>query len=249
MNSNTIDTNFIAQLSEAGVIAAASDIQLDVETVFGTLFVNAAHPYRRYRWFVNMDEFGNRVIHAAPPEAEMGWTPWERWRISDGRVIHEQWVSEPVRHWHMLDEALDDLTPRFATRPSSLLEQLVQSRVDVAAQALEMGFDATFIQPVPASIQATYLRMRWVVIPHWLAGDGPVIYALPPMHQADVLPWESWYRDGSGTLTHHVHYTVTHTKSQGTWQEGVGSLQRPPEVMGVMWHWHDEPSMTPALAL
>jgi hypothetical protein len=25
-------------------------------------------------------------------------------------------------------------------------------------------------------------------------------------------------------------------------------LQRPPEVMGVEWHWHDEPFMTPALA-
>jgi len=158
-------------------------------------------------------------------------------------------VSEPGRRWRILDEAHDALAPRFAKSPTSLREQLLLSRVDAAAQVLGLNFDATFITPATYDMQQTYMKLRWAVIPHWLAGDGPVIYALPPMHKSDVLPWESWYRDGSGKLIHHVHYTAQHRQSQGTWQEGAGSLQRPPEVMGVVWHWHDEPSMTPALAL
>jgi hypothetical protein len=249
MSNQPIENTFVAQLSNAGLVPAAQFMGLDVDAVFGSLFSMPAHPYRRYRWFVNIDEFGNRVIHAAPPEEEMGWAPWERWRISNGKCVREQWVNEPAGRWHVLDEPTDDLTPRFAKRPTTLREQLVQSRVDVAAQAMRLDFDATFIAPVPAHVQSTYLRLRWAVIPHWLAGDGPVIYALPPMQRADALPWESWYRDGRGTLIHHVHYTAPHAKSQGTWQEGAGSLQRPLEVMGVVWHWHDEPAMTPALAL
>jgi hypothetical protein len=248
MSNSPIDNAFAAQLSNAGIFQAAQAMKLEVDEVFGSLLSTPVHPYRRYRWFVNMDEFGNRVIHAAPPEEEMGWTPWERWRISKGKVVREQWVSEPGRRWHVLNVATDDLAPRFAATATTLREQLVRSRIDVAANVLGMDFDATFVTPVSAQVQSTYMQQRWAVIPHWLAGDGPVIYALPPMHKADVLPWESWYRDDAGVLIHHVHYTVPHEKSQGTWQEGAGSLQRPPEVMGVEWHWHDEPFMTPALA-
>jgi hypothetical protein len=249
MDNNPIDNSFATQLGNAGIFDAAKTMSMDVDAVFGSFLTSPAHPYRRYRWFVNMDEFGNRVIHAAPPEEEMGWTPWERWRIHDGRIIREQWVSEPGRRWHVLDESLDVLTPRFAASPPSLRVQLLLSCVDVAAHALDLDFDATFISPATDDVQKMYMQLRWAVIPHWLAGDGPVIYALPPMHKSDVLPWESWYRDGSGKLIHHVHYTAQHPQTQGTWQEGAGSLQRPPEVMGVVWHWHDEPSMTPALAL
>ena len=248
MHTNPPDNDFAAQLSAAGVLHTAHLMQLDVDAVFGALLQRASHPYRRYRWFVNMDEFGNRVIHAAPPEEEMGWTPWERWRISLNSVVREQWVSEPEKRWRLLNESQDDLTPRFAVRPASLRDQLQRARIDIAAQVLGMNFDGTFIAPASASVQDVYMRLRWVVIPHWLAGDGPVIYALPPMHKSDLLPWESWYRDG-GKLIHHVHYTVAKPQSQGIWQEGAGSLQRPPEVMGVVWHWHDELSMTPTLAL
>jgi hypothetical protein len=249
INMNTLYSDFAAQLSAAGVFHAVRLMQLDVDAIFGALLHGAPHPYRRYRWFVNMDEFGNRVIHAAPPEEELGWAPWERWRISGDKVVREQWVSEPGRRWRVLDEATDDLMPRYATSASSLREQLLKSRVDVASHVLGIDLDATFITPVSSQFQHIYRQLRWAVIPHWLAGDGPVIYALPPMHKSDVLPWESWYRDGSGKLIHHVHYTIQQPQSQGTWQEGAGSLQRPPEVMGVVWHWYDEPSMTPALAL
>lgn len=249
MNIDNIDNTFAAQLSAAGVFDAAHLLQIDADAVFGVLLHSAAHPYRRYRWFVNMDEFGNRVIHATPPEEELGWTPWERWRMRDGRVMREQWVFEPARRWQLLDESQDNHMPRFAPHPASLREQLLRARVDVTANVLGLDFDAVFIQPLTDEAQAAYRRLRWAVIPHWLAGDGPVIYALPPMHQSDRLPWESWYRDSAGRLTHHVHYTVAHSQSQGTWQEGAGSLQRPPEVMGVLWHWHDAPAMTPALAL
>jgi len=89
MDNNPIDSTFATQLSYAGIFAAATSMGMDADAAFGSLLSRPAHPYRRYRWFVNMDEFGNRVIHAAPPEEEVGWTPWERWRISGARVVRE----------------------------------------------------------------------------------------------------------------------------------------------------------------
>ncbi len=147
MNTTRIDNDFAAQLSQAGIFHAAHLMGLDADAVFGALLNTPAHPYRRHRWFVNMDEFGNRVIHAAPPEEEMGWTPWERWRVAGQRIVREQWVSEPGRRWRVLHEPMDDLTPRFARQAANLHDQLLRSRIDVAAHELGLDFDATFHQP------------------------------------------------------------------------------------------------------
>lgn len=245
--TSALDLDFLTQLSNAGVIGAARALGLDFDAAFGPLCASPAHPYRRYRWHVNADEFGTLVIHAAPPEEEMGWAPWERWRSVDGAVRREAWVSEPGRRWRALDPDGGALRPRFAVPPAGLSEALALARVDDAARALGFDAQAELLAPLSAPMQAQYAQFRWAVIPHWLAADGPVIYALPPMHRADAWPWESWYRDGAGRLTHHVHYTAPHPRSQGTWRDGAGSLQRPPEVMGVTWHWHDQASLAPAL--
>jgi len=120
-------------------------------------------------------------------------------------------------------------------------------RVDEAAAYLGFDAHATLVVPLREDGQRVYSEYRWVVIPHWLAKDGPVIYALPPMHRADIWPWESWYRDGAGALIHHVHYAAPHPRCTATWRESPGAPQRPPEIFGVTWHWYDEPTMTPAL--
>ena len=111
-----------------------------------------------------------------------------------------------------------------------------------------MNFKAVFIDSLNPKAQKIYARYRWVVIPHILANDGPVIYALPPMDKSDDWPWESWYTDGITPVIHHVHYTREKFNTTGIWTEGPGAPQRPSEIFGHTWYWYDDPDMMPALA-
>lgn len=211
-------------------------------------------PYDRYRWSMTLDAAGLPIIHALPPEEEMGWTPWERWQKNDGETIHSHWVQFPIQtpddrgvvHWYSIDETTG-LMPRFATPPDSLEEQLRRARADVAADWLGLDFEATFLKPLSPQVERSYRDFRWVVIPHVLAADGPVIYALPPVGRSDDLPWESWYTDGTTPRIHHVHYTARKPETTGEWSERVDAPQRPPEIYDHLWYWHDDPKMLPAL--
>jgi len=249
------DTGFLATLSSAGVLAAAREMSGEMETAMDAMTETTGHPYRNYRWWIGRDADNHPVIHAMPPEAEVGWTPWERWVVVNGKPAHQAWVLFPLEKpsakgiplWYQLKNEMG-LEPLFL-RPAATLEaQLRRARVDVAADVLGLDFQKTFLDSLTPAQRETYRQFRWVIIPHSLGADQPVIYALPPMNRSDVWPWESWYTDGAIPRIHHVHYTAENSLAKARWSESPGALQRPPEIVGVTWFWHDSASMTPALA-
>ena len=249
------DAGFLAMLSSAGVLAAAREMGGDMETAMVTMTETTGHPYRNYRWWIGSDADNHPVIHAMPPEAEVGWTPWERWVVAKGKPVHQAWVLFPLEKpsakgiplWYQLNKEME-LEPLFL-RPATTLEaQLRRARVDVAAVVLGLDFKNIFLDSLTPSQRETYRQFRWVVIPHALGADLPVIYALPPMNCSDVWPWESWYTDGVIPRIHHIHYTAENLLAKARWSEFPGALQRPPEIAGRIWFWYDPGSMTPALA-
>lgn len=140
------------------------------------------------------------------------------------------------------------MAPRYSKPAASLDELLKRARIDEAAKVL--GFDAkkTLLDPFSAEGRERYMQCRWVVVPHRLAADTPVIYVLPPMHLADQWPWESWYTDGTTPLILHVHYTRPNPKTTGTWKEYPNAPERPPEIFGPLWHWYDDTALVPTMA-
>ncbi len=253
--ANGVDHEFLTALRAKGVWEACAKMDIDFEEVFAPMTTSTGHPYRRYRWSVSNDGSGTPVIHALPPEEEMGWTPWERWHVRDGQVVHTEWVQYPVKEpirrgiipWYM-PTASQGLKPRFMKTCKDLETRLKMSRVEVAADWLGLDFKKTFIDALPETVQQDYLQFRWAVIPHVLAADGPVIYALPPMNKSDDWPWESWYTDGDVPIIHHVHYTSQKEQTTGQWSESTGAPQRPPEIYEHRWHWYDDKDMKPALS-
>jgi hypothetical protein len=253
--SRGLDKGFMTQLRSAGILTAAESIGLDVYTYLLPLAGGADNPYRRYRWSAGSDGNGNMMINAVPPEEELGWTPSERWFVKDGKPCRESLVLYPVKEvnahgmpaWSAIDEG-PGLYPRFLVQPESLEDRLRRARVDVAAGLLGLDMQKEFIEPMSAKGGKIYSQFRWAVIPHRLAGNAPVITALPPMHRSGEWPWESWYTDGNTPVIHHVHFTAKTPRTTNTWRAAAGELQRPPEVFGVVWHWYDDLSMVPVLA-
>ena len=180
------------------------------------------------------------MINALPPEEEMGWTPWERWyKDETGVTRKDSWVLYPLRSptlsgtakWYSLDD--QSLMPRYLVTPPNLQNQLLRARIPEAANVI--GFDSyeILVTPLSEKVQSYYQQCRWVVMPHILAADGPVIYILPPMNRSNEWPWESWYTDGKVKLIHHVHFTKENKRTIGSWKEFPGAPQRPPEIFGV----------------
>ncbi len=255
VNAKGIDFDFITTLSAAGIFRAANEIGLDADAYLSPLGDITNHPYRRYRWSVGYHANGGVMISALPPEEEMGWTPWERWyKDSTGIVRKESWVLYPLKNptasgialWYRIEE--DGLAPLFLNKPSSLEDQLSRARIYEAAKVL--GFDANevLIKPLTEKGRKYYEQCRWVVVPHILGVDGPVIYILPPMNHSDEWPWESWYSDGKTALIHHPHFTKKTPETTQQWREYPGAPQRPPEIFGVDWYWYNDPSLKPTMA-
>lgn len=247
--------DFLATLKAAGINNACKEMGVDFKAVFAPLASRINHPYRQYRWSVSRDEQDKPVIHALPPEEEMGWTPWERWSMNENIPVRTAWILYPVKEpikrgisrWYKLEES-EDLMPRLQQKPENLENLLRLARIDVVADWLKMDFKGVFIDPLKSTDQQIYAQYRWVVIPHILAADGPVIYALPPVDKSDDWPWESWYTDEKTPIIHHVHYTKKKPNTTGSWTEGQGAPQRPPEIFGHMWYWYDDSEMMPALS-
>ena|SRR5665647_477638 len=82
------------------------------------------------------------------------------------------------------------LVPRLLPKTSNLETHLRLDRIDIASKWLGMDFKKVFIDSLSSGMQEVYDQYRWVIIPHILAADCPVIYALPPMDQSDNWPWE-----------------------------------------------------------
>ncbi|MGI9456330.1 MAG: hypothetical protein ACR2NU_07195 [Aeoliella sp.] len=250
-----VDHEFITKLSTSGVLPAARKIGLDTTTYLLPLAQRVDHPYRQYRWSVDYAPDGSLMINALPPEEEVGWTPWERWWKDGDTLRHESWVLYPIRRpsaggmprWYKLDEK-PTLHPRLMFPPNDLEDKLRLARVYEAAQVL--GFDAQelLIEPLSAEGRSRYLKCRWVVIPHILGADKPVIYSLPPMHLSDNWPWETWDTDGKTPLILHVHYTAKSPLTTGEWTLHPGAPQRPSELFGRQWYWYDKADLVPVMA-
>lgn len=250
-----IDAGFLASLSLAGVFEAAHKIGLDVDQYLKPLAQRIDHNYRNYRWSVGYHQSGQVMISALPPEEESGWTPWERWYKDDqGLTRKESWVMYPLKdptplgtaRWYKLAE--NDLMPRFLRRPSTLENKLRQARIYEASNSIGLDTNKILIKPLSENGQLYYQQCRWVVIPHILSSDGPVIYILPPMNRSHEWPWESWYTNGKVKLIHHVHFTKENKLTNGLWREYPGAPQRPPEIFGVVWYWYDDPALKPTMA-
>lgn len=243
--------DLLTTLGAAGVLEAAGLLGIDVERVLAPLDRTVDHPYRHYRWCVGRDG-ESPVIHSLPPEEEMGWTPWERWTRGPRRAslvlypLRTPAPSNGIPRWYPLDDT--GLAPRFARPSRDLEDTLNRARIEVAASILGLNLRKDFLQPLRSSAREIYRQYRWAVIPHILAADGPVIYALPPRHRAHEWPWESWYTEGDVPCIHHVHFTARTSRTTGAWREYPGAPQRPPEIFGTDWYWYDDTSMTPALA-
>jgi hypothetical protein len=254
-NINTLDNEFLSLLSAAGIFEAARHIGLDIDKFLLPLARNSDHFYHRYRWSVGYHESGSMMISALPPEEESGWTPWERWYKDDlGVTRKDSWVMYPLKdttttgtsRWYKLNE--NDLLPRYLRRLFGLEDRLLQARIYEAANIIGFDADEILIHPLSENGRLYYQQCRWVVIPHILSGDGPVIYILPPMHRSDEWPWESWYTDGKVKLIHHVHMTKENKKTIGSWKEFHGAPQRPPEIFGVTWYWYDDKDLKPTMS-
>lgn len=256
MSDDPADLEFIARLRSAGVLDAAAAIGLSIEPTLLSLAQTVDHPYRSYRWSVGTDEKGGMVIHALPREEEVGWTPWERWSTGRAGPHRSQWTLYPRRaghsrdpSWYQLADDSTDLRPRFHAEPHRPLERVLSlARIPEAAALLEPELYDRILGSMTRDAAACYRRYRWTVIPHLLAADLPVIYALPPMHRSDEWPWESWYTDDGARVIHHVHFTKPNARAVNRWRERDGAPQRPAEIFGIDWFWYDDPSMTPALA-
>ena len=254
-DSAPIDFDFVTRLSSLGVLSAAKEIGLDAESVLMPLAKRVDHPYRRYRWSVDYAPDGSLMINALPPEAEMGWTPWERWWNDGQQLRHESWVLYPLKNpttagtarWYQLPKPAG-LSPVFAESAADLESQLRLARVDVAAKVLNFDFKQVLLEPLSEQGQARYRACRWVVMPHILGNDMPVIYLLPPMNRSDSWPWESWYTDGKVPLIHHVHYTAKTPLTTGLWRIFPGASQRPAEIFGRDWYWYDDTALIPTMA-
>lgn len=250
-----IDSGFLAQLSLLGIFEAAHETGLDVDQYLKPLAQRVDHNYRNYRWSVGYHQSGRTMINAVPPEEESGWTPWERWyKDGNGLTRKESWVLYPLKNptplgtakWYKLDE--NDLMPRYLKRTSTLENKLRQARIFEASMSIGFDTDEILIKPLSEKGQSYYQQCRWVIIPHILSADGPVIYILPPMNRSAEWPWESWYSDGKTKLIHHVHFTKENKFTSGLWKEYPGAPQRPPEIFGVNWYWYDDKDLKPTMA-
>lgn len=250
-----MEDGFATTLRQRDVLDAVGDLGIDVDTFLAPLVGRTDHPYRRYRWSAALGEAFAPVVHAVPPEEEMGWTPWERWTAADGEPRRHCWVAAPDTdcaqwRWRVVDSGdAGDLRPRFARHRHGLRDQLHAARADAAFAVIGVDLDA-LVGSLDDEALRRYEAYRWAVIPHFSVGDGPVVYALPPAARSDEQPWESWYRDETqgGAVVHHVHYTAERPGCIGPWSEPPGAPQRPPEVLGNTWYWSDAPGVLPAMA-
>lgn len=241
----------VERLQDGGVLDAFAAMRIDPGAMVEALRATRHH-YERYRWSVALGDGFRNVIHAVPPEEEVGWTPWERWVVDEaGRASRECWIAACAAGgrrmgWQRLDdERTKGLEPLFNAAVDDL-----QTRFDLVGVSdafAVLGIDRDELLAMMEPVRDEYSLCRWVVIPHFLADEGPVVYSIPSTRNADGWPWETWYATG-GQLLHHVHLDQPRPGCDEEWSEPVGAPQRPPEVLGRTWFWGDPGSVTPALA-
>lgn len=246
------DTELLVErLRDRGVLDAFAAMGIDPGVMIEALKATQHH-YDRYRWSVALGDGFRTVVHAVPPEEEVGWTPWERWIADDaGRVSRECWIAARARNgyrmgWQRLDDVrTEGLEPLFNAGNDGLRTRF--DLIGVSDAFADLGIDRDEFLAVMAPAQVEYSLCRWVVIPHFLADDGPVVYSIPSSRNADGWPWETWYAAG-GRLLHHVHVKQPQSGCEEEWSEPVGAPQRPPDVLGRTWFWGDSDLVEPVRA-
>jgi hypothetical protein len=123
---------------------------------------------------------------------------------------------------------------------STFEQTLRQAGVDAAAQSNDLDF-ALFTQTGMAD---AYDAHEWVVTHH--PQIGAVINAVPDISRTDTIPWEEWFRL-DGELHHHVLYSVSKAESTETWEGPLDDQYHPPQVLGHLWHVHNDPDRQPVL--
>lgn len=249
------DLDLLVSLRRSGVLDAAVSLGIDPASTFLPLTESSHHHYPRYRWSVSMHGGDGPMIHALPPEEEVGWTPWERWAGGVDGPQHRSWVraesaagDSSRSGWVTLDTDPGDLAPVALLPPIDLRDQLHRARVFPAGVMIGLDVERDILGAMDARSTERYRTYRWAVIPHALAADGPVIYACPPLARSDEWPWESWYVDSpGGPVIHHVHYTAERAGCTGRWREPIGAPQRPAEILDVTWWWYDDMRIRPAM--
>lgn len=250
MSPGTGTDLFVDRLTDGGVLDAFAAMGIDPAAMADTLLATQHH-YQRYRWSAALGDGFRTVVHAVPPEEELGWTPWERWLVDEaGRGSRECWIaasSDRGRRmgWQRLsDPRAAGLQPLFTGGNDDLRTRF--DLIGVSDALTVLGIDCDEFLALLEPGRAGYSLCRWVVVPHFLADDGPVVYSIPSSGSADGWPWETWYL-GDGHLVHHVHRDHPQTGCDAEWSEPVGAPQRPPEVLGRTWFWGDPGSVTPAM--
>lgn len=240
----------ITHLHQTGILRVVESMGMDAAQ-FANDICLSRHNYGCYRWSVGLGEGFQPVVHAVPPEEEVGWTPWERWSMKNGEALHQCWVAAPDSdhpewRWRTTsDEQKTDLQPRFTNLSRDLVTLLTTIRAGDAFRILGVEIDE-IASELNSEARRRYSLYRWAVIPHFLA-DGPVVYALPPLLEAVNWPWESWYLE-NGCLAHHAHYLVPRSDNSHKWHEQPNTPQRPPEVLGQTWYWDDISMVAPVMA-
>jgi hypothetical protein len=119
-------------------------------------------------------------------------------------------------------------------------QALRQAGVDTAAEQNGLDF-SLFTQP---GMAAAYRDHVWIVTHH--PQIGAVINAVPALDRTDTVPWEEWFRL-DGELHHHVLYSIQKPESTETWQGPLDDPFHPPQVLGRLWHVHNDSNSQPVL--
>jgi hypothetical protein len=116
---------------------------------------------------------------------------------------------------------------------------------DIALAFRMLGFSSGVPAQVPDLEFDSYRGFTWYLIPHHRV--AMVLYSIPPEESIADLPWESWYLD-AGRNVHHIHHATRQHADDFEWIQAEATDERPPEVLGKLWYWFDDPDMTPALS-
>ena len=97
-----------------------------------------------------------------------------------------------------------------------------------------------FLNPKMAEL---YSEHDWMVIHN--PEVGIVINAVPDIYNTHIIPWEEWFIMDN-ELHHYVLFSVKHEKSTMTWQGELDDKDHPKQVLGRLWHAHND-KITPFL--
>ena len=123
---------------------------------------------------------------------------------------------------------------------SKFEQKLRQAGVDSATEKIGLDF-ALFTQ---TGMAEAYGHHEWIVTHH--PQIGPVINAIPALERTDAVPWEEWFRLADEPH-HHILYSEKKPESTEMWEGPLDDQFHPQQVLGRLWHVHNDPDSQPIL--